>query len=161
MGVEPQPSSGIEHRLSRKLLGQSYPVNGIGSATLCGSSRSFYGLQTLLVPDPRNAFKLIQLVTTVVKANRFYLDNLTGVIQLLGFQPMVKFPSFGRKRGTGQIREKVKEDENGIGDRGCRKFEFGGNSSSSGTNARLVGWRAFSRYPNHQRGRVVAAGCLQ
>src|SRR5271157_505919 len=31
-----------------------------------------------------------------------------------------------RKRGTGQIREKVKEDENGIGDRGCRKFEFGG-----------------------------------
>jgi len=36
-----------------------------------------------------------------------------------------------------------------------------GNSSSSGTNARLVGWRAFSRYPNHQRGRVVAAGCLQ
>jgi hypothetical protein len=31
----------------------------------------------------------------------------------------------------------------------------------SGTNARLVGWRAFSRYPNHQRGRVIATGGLQ
>jgi len=42
-----------------------------------------------------------------------------------------------RKRGTGQIREKVKEDENGIGDRGCRKFEFGGRRG--GEAAKQIG----------------------
>jgi hypothetical protein len=36
------------------------------------------------------------------------------------------------QRGTGQIREKVKEDENGIGIRGCRKFESGGRRGGWG-----------------------------
>jgi len=39
-----------------------------------------------------------------------------------------------RQRGTGQIREKVKEDENGIGIADAKKFEFGGGRGGGGNN---------------------------
>jgi hypothetical protein len=36
------------------------------------------------------------------------------------------------QRGTGQIREKVKEDENGIGIADAGSFEFGGRPGGGG-----------------------------
>lgn len=45
--------------------------------------------------------------------------------------------------GTGQIGEKKKEDENGIGIRGCRKFEFGGRRGGRGVANNRV-WDNFS-----------------
>ena len=46
------------------------------------------------------------------------------------YEPDVKIAK--GQRGTGQIREKVKEDENGIGIADAGSFEFGGRPGGGG-----------------------------